>query len=176
MRHTHTEIESYKIAIIHNGILVTYCIPPGTTREVALSYAIRCAKPRFIPCQFRPPKSNAKTLAPGKRSGDWQVSQDSHYWCKRRLCKACGPEGIPRKATYEPASEVKVFCVALVLRRPFFDDCKAIRCWPTKARPSKVKTPFLAPKPDWSRRQHPLSNLSCPLPNFLQVAYETHGE
>jgi len=22
-----------------------------------------------------------------KHSRDWQVSQDSHYWCKRRLCK-----------------------------------------------------------------------------------------
>jgi hypothetical protein len=34
---------------------------------------------------------------------------------------------------------------------------------------------FSPPKPDWSRWQHPLPNLSYCLPNFLQVAYETHA-
>lgn len=95
----------------------------------------------------------------------------------RRLCNACGPEGISRKATCQLASEVKVFGVALVPRRHFFGDCKVIQgVGLRKQDRQRSGRQLLAPKPDWSRwQQPPLPNLSCRLPNFLQVAYETHA-
>jgi len=99
-----------------------------------------------------------------KRSRDWQGSQDSHYWCMRRLCNACGPEGIPRKATCQLASEVKVFGVALVPRRHFFGDCKVIQgVGLRKQDRQRSGRQLLAPKPDWSRWQQP------PFPTYHAV-------